>query len=157
MKLIAIGAALLSGGVMATENEAVNEVVTKAYEQVKEMVQARFGQNVIETVKEEGAYPYPNDTFLSTLTEEQAFAITSAIDVVNAEYDWANMTDEEIEAAVLEVKAELQALHTELGIEAPMTQTRQGYRGANGHKGTGEAQGDQDGECDYTEPTGDIA
>ncbi len=44
------------------------------------------------------------------------------------------MTDEEIEAACVLVKAELNALYEELGIEAPMTQTQIRTRSRKGKK-----------------------
>lgn len=165
MKLFLLGSALLSGGVMASEGEVVVDTV-KDYAQ---QVQNRFSINNSIDVQENG-FPYPTQEFLDTLTDEQAFAVISYIDVANGTNDWQNMTDEELLIAVAEVREGLHDLYLELGVEGPMTQTqtrtqtRQGNEngnskrtsGANGGNGgnggrTSEPRGDQDGTCDYVE------
>jgi hypothetical protein len=124
MKLLALGFALLSGGsAVAMENETVNETVTNTATQVRTMFQKKLQGNLFSIVKESG-FPYPSDEYLSTLTEEQAFEIVSAIDVINASYDWQNMTDQEIIDALAIVKAEMQELYVTLGVESPAVQTR---------------------------------
>ena len=100
MKLFLIGTLLFSGGgAAAMQNENVNETVTQMYQNVRQRVQKRVRENAFESIKETG-YPYPSEERLATLTEDQQFAIISAIDQVNATYDWANMTDEEIQEAL---------------------------------------------------------
>ncbi|MFK5883867.1 MAG: hypothetical protein QM489_05925, partial [Candidatus Izemoplasma sp.] len=69
--------------------------------------------------------------------EDQAFQVVSAIDVINATYDFANMTDEEIINALAVIRLDLQVLYDELGIEGPYVQNqeRKGYRGSRGKGG----------------------
>ena len=124
MKFLIIATALLSGGGLAMQNETVQEEVKERYEQARERFQQRRKENIMETIKETGAFPYPSEEKLAELTEEQAFEITSAIDQINATYDWANMTDEEIEEALGLIKEELKALKEELGIETPTFKDR---------------------------------
>jgi len=153
MKLLALGFALLSGGsAVAMENETVNEVVTNTATQVKTMIQKRLQGNLLETVKESG-FPYPSEEYLGALTEDQAFDIVSAIDVINATYDWQNMTDQEIIDALVVVKAEMQELYVTLGVESPAVQTRTQTRTRQGGNGKGNnnneaiPNGIQDGTC----------
>ena len=124
MNGILIATMLLSGGsAVAMQNEEINASVNETASKVMYQVKNMFNGNQIENLRENG-FIYPSEEYLSSLTEDQAFTIVSTIDQINAEYDWANMTDEEIEAALVLVKAEMSALYTELGIEAPMTQTQ---------------------------------
>lgn len=158
MKLLLLGSMLFSGGsAVAMQNEEINETVNDTVDHVVQYVQNRLGRRIADTVGETG-FPYPPETALSQLTEDQVFAITSEIDQINAEYDWANMTDEEIAVALQEVHARLDALYTDLGIELPQTQNQ--FRGANG-KGQGgqnnEAAGTYGGECPYEDDTTETA
>jgi hypothetical protein len=157
MNLFLVGSALLTGTAgLAMQNEQVAETVTETASQVRTMIQNRFKSGSVDQVRENG-FAYPSEEYLATLTEEQSFAIVSAIDVINATYDWQNMTDEEITLALQEVKAELHALYEELGIDGPMvqtqtrTQTRKGKGGANAVR-TQSQLGDQDGDCNLEEP-----
>ena len=128
MKLFLIASALLSGsGAVAMQNETVNEAVTEQASRLRVVIQKRLQQKLFETVKESG-FPYPSEEYLATLTEDQAFAITSAIDVINATYDWQSMTDEEIIDALHIVKDELNVLYEELGLEPPVSQIRERIR-----------------------------
>ncbi len=153
MKLLFLGSLMFSGGsAVAMQNEQVNQTVTNVANQIKVMVQSRVQGNLLETVKESG-YPYPSEEFLATLTEEQAFTVVSAIDVINATYDWSIMTDQEILDALSVVKADMHELYTDLGIESPQIQTRTRARKGNGGGNEGfnnnivNPQGDQDGSC----------
>jgi len=117
MKLFLIGTLLFSGsGAAAMQNENVNETVTQAYQNVRQRVQKRVKENVYENIRETG-FPYPTEERLATLTEDQQFAIISAIDQVNATYDWTNMSDDEIKEALLVVQEDMSTLCEELGIE----------------------------------------
>ena len=128
MKLFLIGTLLFSGGgAAAMQNENVNETVTQMYQNVRQRVQKRVRENAFESIKETG-YPYPSEERLATLTEDQQFAIISAIDQVNATYDWANMTDEEIQEALLMVQEDMYALANELGIELSETFMQDRFR-----------------------------
>ena len=134
MNGLLIATMLMSGGsAVAMQNEGINEAVTDTASKVMYQVKNMFNGNQIENLRENG-FIYPSEEYLATLTEDQAFAVVSTIDVINATYDWANMTDEEIEAALVLVKAEMSALYEELGIEAPMTQTRTRTRSRKGKK-----------------------
>ncbi|BCR35920.1 hypothetical protein [Mariniplasma anaerobium] len=150
MNLLLAGVMLFSGGsVIAMQNEEISDVVNDTVEHVSQYVQNRLGRRIADTVSETG-FPYPQEAFLSTLTEDQVFAITSEIDVINATYDWSNMTEEEISVALQEVHQMLDDLYTELGVEAPQTQNQ--YRGANSKakgKMASENAGTYDGECPY--------
>ncbi|BCR35919.1 hypothetical protein [Mariniplasma anaerobium] len=150
MNLLLAGVMLFSGGsVIAMQNEEISDVVNDTVEHVSQYVQNRLGRRIADTVSETG-FPYPQEAFLSTLTEDQVFAITSEIDVINATYDWSNMTEEEISVALQEVHQMLDDLYTELGVEAPQTQNQ--YRGANSKakgKASSENAGTYDGECPY--------
>lgn len=165
MKLLALGFALLSGGsAVAMENETVKETVTNTATQIRTMIQKKAQGNLFETVKESG-FPYPSEEYLATLTEDQAFEIVSAIDVINATYDWQNMTDQEIIDALALVKVEMHDLYEALGVESPAVQTRTQTRtqtkahsktqekarqgGNDKGKGlnTNEPKGSQDGSC----------
>lgn len=119
-----IATMLLSGGsAVAMQNQEVNQAVNHTANKVMLQVGNMFKGSRLENIRENG-FTGPSEAFLSTLTEDQVFQITSAIDVINATYDWANMTDEEIRDALVLVKAEMEALYAELGIEAPMIQTQ---------------------------------
>lgn len=134
MNGLLIATMLMSGGsAVAMQNEEINTVVNETANKVMYQVQNMFKGSQIENVRENG-FSYPSDEYLASITEDQAFQIVSTIDVINATYDWANMTDEEIEAALVLVKAELNALYTELGIEGPMTQTKTQSRFRKGKK-----------------------
>lgn len=136
MNALLIGTLVFGGGsAVALQNEEINETVTEAVYQASSKVQNMFKGSNPARITEEGL-PYPSEEYLASLTEDQAFQVVSAIDVINATYDWANMTDEEIKVALAEVKLELQALYTELGIEGPIVQTRQ-RRGPSQGKGKG--------------------
>jgi division protein CdvB (Snf7/Vps24/ESCRT-III family) len=153
VKLMFMAGALLGTGTVAMENEAVNEVVTEKTLQVKQMIQKKLGVVTPDQVKEFG-YPYPNETFLASLTEDQAFEVISFIDQANATYDWQNMTDEEIEVAISDIKASLHDLYDELGVEplAIKERVQQGFRKGKSADHTsspnGTQDGTQDGECD---------
>ena len=158
MKLLLMASLMLGGGGVAATNEQVQQKVENSYNQVKVMVQKQFKGSMIERVKETG-FPYPNETFLSQLTDEQEAIYLGAIDQINAEYDWTNMTDEEIIEALQLIKAELTALRDELGIEAPQTKTRAGKhwndnfvpKGKGGNAGV--PNGDYDGDCPLDDET----
>lgn len=143
--LLVLGALFTSGGAVAAQNGAVEEKITENIHKLREMFEHKNGYD-IESIKENG-YPYPNEERLAELTEEQAFAITSFIDQVNADYDFSAMTDEEIEQALLEIREELAALHEELGLEfqyghpgekglenARQAQERNGHRHGHGKR-----------------------
>ena len=108
---------------VAMQNENVNNVVNDTARKVMLQVGNMFKGSRLENIKENG-FTGPSEEFLSTLTEDQVFQITSTIDVINATYDWASMTDEEIQEALVLVKAEMAVLYEELGIEAPIIQTQ---------------------------------
>jgi ribosomal protein L29 len=155
MKLLLMATMMLGGGTVAATNEDVQATVTKTFEHAKQFVQQKR-VNQIENLKESG-FQYPSEEYLSSLTEEQAFTIVSTIDQINATYNFSEMTDEEIQAALVEIKAELQALYTELGIDGPQVQTRlqqgklnnEANKGASrGTRGTQDGTGSQDGSCD---------
>jgi hypothetical protein len=149
MKLLALGFALLSGGsAVAMENETVSETVTNTATQIRTMIQKKLQGNLFETVKESG-FPYPSEEYLAALTEDQAFEIVSAIDVINATYDWQNMTDEEIIDALALVKVEMQELYTALGVESPAVQTRTQTRTQTRQGGNDNGKGNKN-----TEPKG---
>ena len=119
MKLFLIGTLLFSGGsVAAIQNEEVQETVTDMYKNVRERVQKRVKENAFESLRENG-FPYPSDERLENLTEEEQLAIISAIDQINATYDFSTMTDEEITEALLVIQEDLNLLADELGLELP--------------------------------------
>lgn len=124
MKLLLLGSLLFSGGsAVAMQNETVNNEVSQAYNRIRVMVRTGFKGSMVERVKENG-FPYPSEQQCEHLTDEQEAILMTTIDQINAEYDWANMTDEEIELALQEIKVELDALREELGIYAPQMQQR---------------------------------
>ncbi len=118
MKLFLISSLLFSGGsAVAMQNETISGEVNKRFVQVKETVQKRqMKNNLLEDVKENG-FPYPCEEFLSALTEEQQVAILTQIDMINASYDWPNMTDDEISEALVAARQDLNLLYEELGVE----------------------------------------
>jgi hypothetical protein len=153
------------GSAVAMQNEEINETVTNVVTETASKVQNMFKGANPARITEEGL-PYPSEEYLATLTEDQAFQVVSAIDVINASYDWANMTDEEIMVALGEIKLELQALYAELGIEGPIVQTRQrrGQTEGRGKGGgrmnddfipNGDGIPDEDCDLDETVPTED--
>ncbi len=160
MKLLLIGSMLFTGGsAVAMQNETVNEEVAQAYNQAKVMFQKGFRGNMLETVKENG-YPYPNEAMLENLTEEQEVALLTAIDQINATYNWATMSDEEILEALQVIKADMELLHEELGIEALQTKTQKRTRKGRNHNDDFVPNGDyqQDsGRIDDEAPDGDTA
>ncbi|AIO19686.1 hypothetical protein KQ51_01812 [Candidatus Izimaplasma bacterium HR1] len=82
-------------------------------------------EHLIEDLRANGI-EYPSDERLANLTEEQQALIIEQIDEFNGTYDWATMTDEEIMDAMVIVKAELQVLHQELGLNPPIN--KHGHR-----------------------------
>lgn len=113
--LLLLSAIFTSGGAVAVQHEAVEEKLSENMHRLRQMFERKHGYD-IESIREFG-YPYPNEERLAELTEEQAFAITSFIDQVNADYDFTSMTDEEIEDALVQIREELRLLHEELGLE----------------------------------------
>jgi hypothetical protein len=164
MKLLLLGTLLVSGGGVAATNETVQEEVSNVYQQVKERVQQGFRGSMLERVKESG-FPYPNEALLAQMTDEQEAIYMTTIDQINAEYDWANMTDEEIREALELIKVELTALRDEFGIEAIQTQSRRGKHWNDEFVPKGNNQGlqgqnpDYDGDCplDDTDPSDEIS
>ena len=123
------------GSAVAMQNEEISESVTNVVTQTASKVQNMFKGGNPARITEEGL-PYPSEEYLASLTEDQAFAVVSAYDVINASYDWANMTDEEIRIALDDIKLELQALYADLGIEGPVVQMQQ-RKGQSQGKGRG--------------------
>ncbi|MBN2604620.1 MAG: hypothetical protein JXR62_02205 [Bacilli bacterium] len=120
MKTLLIASMVFGGGsAVAMQNETVSNKVNDSASHFMVKVRNMFKGNHMESVRENGL-KYPSEEYLASLTEEQAIALTSAIDVLNASYDWTNMTDEEIQIALENVKTELEALYAELGIEGPL-------------------------------------
>lgn len=153
MKLFMLGSLLFTGGsAVAMQNETLQQEVTNTYNQVKEMVQKGFRGSMIERVKEDG-FPYPNDTLLSQLTEEQATLYLTAIDQINATYDWQNMSDEEIQEALAVIKVEMTELREELGIEVlqVQTQARKGRKWSDDFTGGRHSEQNGTGECLYND------
>ena len=133
MNGLLIATMLMSGGsAVAMQNPEISDKVNESASKVMYQVKNMFKGSQIENLRENG-FSYPSEEYLSNLTEDQAFEVVSTIDQINAVYDWANMTDEEIEDALVLVKAEMSALYTELGIEAPMTQTQTRTRSRKGN------------------------
>ena len=128
MNGLIIATMLMSGGsAVAMQNENVNATVNNTANKVMKQMGNMFKGSRIENIRENG-FRLPNEEFLSTLTEDQVFEITSAIDVINATYDWADMSDEEIKEALVLIKAEMAVLYEELGIEGPFNHTNNGVR-----------------------------
>ena len=163
MKLLLLGSLLFSGGsAVAMQNETVKDEVSNMYNQAKQMVQKGFKGSMVDRVKESG-FPYPNETQLAKLTDEQEAILVSTIDQINATYDWANMTDEEILLALQDIKVELDALRTELGIEPiqdriqAKIQQRTNQAGRKGNHWNEEfvpnGDGTQDGDCPLDDVT----
>ena len=152
MKLLLIGSMLFTGGsAAAMQNEEVSETVNEGLQKVQTAVQNRLGRRLAENVSETG-FPYPPEAFLETLTEDQVFAITSEIDMINAEYDWQNMSEDEIQIALSEVRERLDTLYTDLGLELPQNQNQHQYRGARGKRnGEFNPERNNDGACPYDE------
>ncbi len=111
------------GSAIAMQNDDIHTKVDEQTSRVVYQVKNMFKESQIEKIRENG-FSYPSEEFLSTLTEDQAFQVISAIDVINATYDWANMTDEEIMSALVQVKAEMSTLYADLGIDVPANQTQ---------------------------------
>ena len=133
MNGLLIATMLMSGGsAVAMQNPEISDKVNESASKVMYQVKNMFKGSQIENLRENG-FSYPSEEYLSNLTEDQAFEVVSTIDQINAVYDWVNMTDEEIEDALVLVKAEMSALYTELGIEAPMTQTQTRTRSRKGN------------------------
>ncbi len=133
MNGLLIATMLMSGGTaVAMQNENVNQVVNETTTKVMYQVKNMFNGSQIENIRANG-FSYPSDEYLNNLTEEQVFEIISKIDVINATYDWANMTDDEIKDALVVVRAEMNDLYDQLGIEGPMIQTQTRSRSHQGN------------------------
>ncbi len=78
-------------------------------------VHADYASLKLDAIRETGLV-YPSDTVLALLTEEQALTVTTLIDTYNATYDWATLTDDELEAALDAFDVELDALEAEFGV-----------------------------------------
>lgn len=128
MKLFLIGTLLFSGGTAAAmQNDTVRENVSGMYNHVRERVANRAKERSIDKLREEG-FPYPSDERLANLTEEQQFAIISAIDQINATYDFSLMSDEEIKETLRIIHQEMEVLADELGIDIPDNFIRNRFR-----------------------------
>ncbi len=124
MKILAIGSLLLSGGTaVAMQNETVREETVNLYNRARYVIQHRIQNRLLEEVKETG-FPYPPQAYLDTLTDEQEALVIAQIDQINATYDWANMTDEEILDAFAVIRDDMAALYDELGIDGPNLRER---------------------------------
>lgn len=124
MRLLVLGSLLLSSGTaVAMQNETVQEEASNLYQRARYHVVRRFQARLVDTVQESG-FPYPPESYLENLTEEQQTAVLTTIDQINAEYDWANMSEEEIVDALRAIRDEMQALYDELGIEGPTLRER---------------------------------
>ncbi|MCF7925339.1 MAG: hypothetical protein K9L26_02295 [Candidatus Izimaplasma sp.] len=158
MKLLLIGSMLFTGGgAVAMQNETVSTVVNENAKQAITTVQNRLGRRLAENVTETG-FPYPPQQFMDTLTEDQVFAITSEIDQINAEYDWQNMTEDEIRVALEDIHTRLDTLYTDLGLELPAIQNQ--HRGMNRQQGRHGQFNDErsyDGQCPYDEVEEDTS
>jgi len=120
MKLFLAATLLFSGGsaAAAASNE---EVRTEFKTRVTEWVQHRQGERMedrLTNIRETGL-EYPKQDFLDTLTEDQVIQIVALVDSYNAEYNFSELTDDEIKDILGEFKLEMDALFTELGIENP--------------------------------------
>ena len=123
MNGILIATMLMGGGsAVAMQNTEINTAVSETAVNVMTQVKNMFRGSQVENIKENG-FSCVNEEWLSSLTEDQQIQINSTIDVINATYDFQNMTDEEIEDALVLIKAEMSALYLELGVEAPAIQT----------------------------------
>ncbi len=116
-RFLALGS-LVAGtfGGVAMQNEGIREDVSNLYQRARQHVMVRAHHNFQETVREEG-YPYPPQDVLDQLTDEQEAIIMTTIDQINATYDWANMTDDELQTTLSEVRAEMRDLFDELGVD----------------------------------------
>lgn len=129
MKAILIATMIFSGGsALALQNETVSAAVNDTSSNIIVKVKGMFNSGHRQQISEAGI-PYPCEEYLLTLTEEQQTAIVSAIDVINARYDWSTMTNEEIAIALQEATTELEALYVELGLEFPMQNFSRGRMG----------------------------
>jgi hypothetical protein len=72
--------------------------------------------NSVAYVQENGV-AYLSDEVYALLTEEQATTLTALIDTYNETYDWASMTEEDIQTALETLKADLDTLETEFGVD----------------------------------------
>jgi hypothetical protein len=163
MNLLLAGAMLFSGGsAVALQNDTVADTVSTTANQFMQKAQSMFkGDKVLDVV--ENGFPYPSEEYLSTLTEEQADAVISEIDMINATYNFSQMTDDEVRAALDEIRVQLHDLYTVLEIEGPMVQTqarqRIGQGGQGGQHGRSEdgtfprGDGSRDGTCIEDEVT----
>jgi hypothetical protein len=146
-KMIMVGTAFLGGGTAAMQNEEVQEFVGNTIEHVQGMFRGQV--NDVASVVEVG-YQLPPEALLETLTDEQVAALTAFVDDVNATYDFASMTEEEVLAALADIKVLQDALFDELGIEAPQgafaTKLRKGKKFNPDWIPSGDALGD--GDCD---------
>jgi|GEM_PF-1968239 hypothetical protein len=116
-KLFVLGS-LVAGtfGGVAMQNEEIREDVSNLYQRARQHVVVRARHNFVDSVREEG-YPYPPQDVLDQLSDDQEALVMTTIDQINATYDWANMTDEELQIALTEVRGEMNDLFVELGID----------------------------------------
>lgn len=124
MKLLVLGSLLLSSGTaVAMQNETVQEEAGHLYQRARYHIVKRFKARLIDEVQDTG-FPYPPQSFLDNLTEDQQVSVLTTIDQINAEYDWANMSEEDIVEALKLVREEMSALYEELGIDGPTLRER---------------------------------
>lgn len=119
MKLLMVGSLLFSGaGAVAMQDQDVNTSVSNFYNRAKVAVAHQFRQNQFDRIREEG-FPYPPQAYLDTLTDEQEAVIMTAIDQINAEYDFSTMTDDQIIEVLQTERENLLSVYEDLGLEAP--------------------------------------
>jgi len=123
MKFLIVASMLVGGGSTVALNEDVQDACVDAYKEFRGSIRQNFVSNI-----QENGFPYPNEEYLSSLTEEQRVAVISQVDVINATYDFTSMTNEELRTALDDIRTELHLFYDELGIEPPMVQAREQFR-----------------------------
>lgn len=116
MKSLLVLSLLLGGSGTALVAETdVDETIKERIIEFRQKWRNRRINFNIDTLRENG-FPMPSDAYLTTLTDEQRDALVSYIDSINESYNFSEMTDEDIQSALVDILPDFRSLLMEYNI-----------------------------------------
>ena len=104
-----------AGSYLAAESTDIDETITETAHSFINRVKQRHPKISLDSIRENG-FPYPDNVYLESLTDEQVTTLVAYIDQVNVYYDFTNMSDDEIKDALFVIRADLKDLSLELSL-----------------------------------------
>lgn len=116
MKTLLVLSLLLGGSGTALVAETdVDQTIKQNIFEIRQKLRNRRINFNIDTLRENG-FPMPSDAYLTTLTDEQRDALVSYIDSINESYNFSEMTDEDIQSALVDILPDFRNLLMEYNI-----------------------------------------